>query len=129
MLAVDTNVVVRLLVADDKVQARRAKALFAGNQILIYATVLLEVEWVLRSVYGLSRPKVCALLTALAGLPKVELDEPQRVARALEWLGLGMDFADALHLAACSGDVSFATFDRKLVAAARKTDVRNVKAV
>lgn len=54
MVAVDTNVLVRLLVNDDARQARRARALFEREEIFISPTVLLESEWVLRSAYGLA---------------------------------------------------------------------------
>ena len=44
MVAVDTNVVVRLLTLDDAHQAARAKRLFASNRIFLPKTVLLEAE-------------------------------------------------------------------------------------
>lgn len=127
MLAVDTDVLVRLIVADDASQAGRARALFERNRIFVGDTVLLETEWVLRSSYALPRAEVHAHLLALAGLPQVELESPERIARALAWYGRGMDFADALHLAGCGDGVSFATFDRRLAAAARKAGASAVK--
>ena len=51
IVAVDTNILVRFLVADEPEQARRARELFSLNTILIPTTVLLETEWVLRSAY------------------------------------------------------------------------------
>ena len=54
MLAVDTNVVVRLLVNDDPRQGALARRLFELDEIFIGVTVLLESAWVLESVYGLS---------------------------------------------------------------------------
>ncbi len=48
MLAIDTNVIVRYLVADDREQARRARELIDGGRVFIATTVLLETEWVLR---------------------------------------------------------------------------------
>ena len=50
MIAVDTNVVVRLLAQDDPKQAA-ARTLFAAGPIWIAKTVLLETEWELRTVY------------------------------------------------------------------------------
>jgi len=52
MIAVDTNVLVRFLVRDDAKQAARAAALIQANEIWVCKTVLLETEWVLRSLYG-----------------------------------------------------------------------------
>jgi predicted nucleic-acid-binding protein len=52
MVAVDTNILVRLLTGDDPKQAAAARSLFASEQIWIAKTVLLETGWVLRSLYG-----------------------------------------------------------------------------
>jgi predicted nucleic acid-binding protein len=118
MLAIDTNVVVRFLTRDDPGQAARARALIEREDILLASTVLLETEWVLRSAYGLGRTEVIGALTRFAGLPRVTLDEPIRVAKALAWAEDGMDLADALHLAAADGCEAFMTFDRRMAKAA-----------
>ena len=89
-------------------------------------TVLLETEWVLRGGYGLPRAEVVRLLRALLGLPDLATEDPQRIARALEWHEGGIDFADALHLAGSTSAERFATFDEKLVKAARKLDAAKV---
>jgi predicted nucleic-acid-binding protein len=127
MLAVDTNVVVRLIVADDARQAARARTLFERHTVFVADTVLLETEWVLRSCYGLPSKAVHTHLTALAGLPQVRLQAPQRAAKALEWYGVGLDFADALHMAACNEGVTFATFDRRLGKAATKAGIDDIE--
>lgn len=57
MIAIDTNVVVRYLVADEDEQFRRSAALIEGEPVFLCTTVLLEVEWVLRSLYRLERTK------------------------------------------------------------------------
>lgn len=130
MLAVDTNAVVRLIVADDQEQARKARRLFADNRVFIGNTVLLETEWVLRSNYALPPHRVRTLLFELCGLPQVVLESPDRVAAALDWFARGMDFADAMHLAASGENCeAFATFDRKLVAAAKKAKTGRVKSL
>ena len=129
MLAVDTNVVVRLIVIDDELQARRARSLFDQNLIFISKTVLLETEWVLRSTYSLRPSDVHAHLSVMVGLSQVRLEAPVQVAVALDWFEQGMDFADALHLAAADDCEAFATFDRKLAVAARKAKAGKVKAL
>lgn len=127
MPAIDTNVIVRYLTGDDATQARATRQLVDGGDITLSCTVLLETEWVLRSLYGYDRQRIHAALTAFAGLSNVELDEPARAARALDWFAKGMDFADALHLAACREGETFVTFDRKLATAARKADAGKVR--
>lgn len=118
MLAVDTNVIVRLIVGDDRVQSPRARTLFAANEVWVATTVVLETEWVLRRVYRYDRLTLVGALTSLAGLPNVRLEDAERVAFALERLKAGADFADALHLAAASQTDGFATFDKDCVRAA-----------
>jgi len=114
MVAVDTNVLVRFLVRDDVKQAARAASLLRAEEIWISKTVLLETEWVLRSLYGFSTHSLAGALRALAGLRTVFLEDGLAVAKALDWFKEGLDFADALHLASVEGATQFATFDRKL---------------
>lgn len=114
MIVVDTNVVVRLIVGDDPDQRPRARALFAQNQIWISATVLLETEWVLRSAYDFTAAAIHGAFEKLLGLPQVTVGDQTVVVPALVWYKHGMDFADALHLAAASHTDGFATFDRAL---------------
>ena len=112
MLAVDTNIVVRYLTADDPEQFAKVRALIDGEDIFVCKTVLLETEWVLRRGYRFSRDRIIAALTAFAGLPRVTLEDPALAAKALDWLARGMDFADALHLAKAEGCEAFVSFDR-----------------
>lgn len=53
MIAVDTNVIVRLLTNDDPHQTEKVARLMEGNSVFISKTVLLETEWVLRVAYNL----------------------------------------------------------------------------
>ncbi len=107
MRAVDTNVIVRLIVADGAQQAKRARKAFAAGDIFVSLTVLLETEWVLRSGYGFVPPQVVIALRALAGLPGVTVEEPPVLALALQGLSEGMEFADALHLAKAKDCTAF----------------------
>jgi predicted nucleic-acid-binding protein len=113
MIAVDTNVVVRFLVRDDAGQAARAAELIRSGEIWISKTVLLETEWVLRSLYDFTPQSLAGALRALAGLGTVFLEDAGAVAKALDWFEQGLDFADALHLASAGNAKQFATFDRK----------------
>jgi predicted nucleic-acid-binding protein len=121
MIAVDTNVLVRFLVRDNPTQAARAAALIQANEIWVSKTVLLETEWVLRSLYGFSPESLAGALRALAGLSTVFLEDGLAVAKAMEWFDEGLDFADALHLASAGDAKQFATFDRKLAKQVSRT--------
>ena len=121
MIAIDTNVLVRLVVADDPRQARRARKLVEKNEVVVATTVLLEAEWVLRSAYGFDRAQIAGAFRRFLGLPQVAPDAPAAVAQALDAYDAGLDFADALHLAATPLAETFFTFDRRLARAARES--------
>jgi predicted nucleic-acid-binding protein len=114
VIAVDTNVIVRVLTLDDLDQAPRARALLEDGPALVPNSVVLETEWVLRSIYRFERLAIFDGITRLLGLPGVELEDPRGVARALEWYRDGLDFADALHLGSSGSAEAFATFDGAL---------------
>lgn len=119
MIAVDTNVVIRLLVNDDEQQGAKARSLFDSDDVWIGSTVLLEAAWVLESVYGLPGVEIAESLSRLLGLPNVRVENPGAVASALAAARQGIELADALHLCRAPEDVEFATFDRALAKAGR----------
>lgn len=118
MKAIDTNVIVRLIVRDDAEQAAVADTIVAGSDLLILPTVLIEVEWVLRSRYKLPRAEIAARLDVLCGQPNATVLSADAVAAALIRYAEAGDFADHLHLAlaAEAGATAFVTFDRNLPA-------------
>lgn len=114
MIAVDTNVIIRLLVDDHPAEGKRARRLFEVNRVLVPESVLLESEWVLRAVYGFSRDEIARALRSLLALPCVVVDDRMLVMQVLDWFDEGFDFADALHYAR-SADVEMKTFDRRFI--------------
>lgn len=127
MRAIDTNVVVRYLTGDDPDQSARARAVVDGGAVFAYTTVLLESEWVLRSVYGFAPDEVAAALRAFAGLPGVAVENPGLLAEALDRAEAGMDFADALHLGAAARCDAMLTFDRRFIEQAQDSTVRTLE--
>ena len=113
MHGVDTNFIVRYLTGDDPQQASKARAVIGRKPVFVPRTVLLEAEWVLRGVYGLPSKQIIQALRALAGLPGVSVEDAGLVAKAMDWAEAGMDFADALHLAAAAHCERFLTFDKR----------------
>lgn len=70
MPSVDTNVLVRLLTADDSRQSAQAETLMqraalTDSRIFVPITVILELEWVLRSQYGYAREQLLSTLSSL----------------------------------------------------------------
>ena len=119
MRAIDTNVVVRYLTGDDPEQAAKARKAIDSGNVFVSTTVLLECEWVLRSVYGLAARDAATALRAFSGLPGVTVESPNLLVGALDRAENGMDFADALHLGAAAHCAAMLTFDRSFVHTAR----------
>jgi len=117
--AIDTNIVVRLLTADDTEQAEAARLVVGSGDIFLGVTVLLEAEWVLRAGYGFQPAQIVAAFRGMAGLPGMTVEDPVQLATALDWLESGMDFADALHLARSSHCSAFVTFDQRFARGAK----------
>ena len=125
MIALDTNVLARYLLADETNQAKAARALIerAEAEFWIPLTVVLELAWVLR-VKKVPSEEIAARLRELLTLRSMRPQMSDAVFQALRWAAQGMDLADALHLALSGKAERFATFDEDLVKQARKLDVQ-----
>lgn len=119
MVAVDTNVIVRLLTRDDEAQFQKATALFGKQDIFIPETVVLETEWVLRYAYKFEPAAICDALAKTLGLSNVKTQRPGTMAQAIALARQGLDFADALHLASSQECTQFATFDTAFIKQAK----------
>jgi predicted nucleic acid-binding protein len=126
MTAVDTNVLVRLLIDDDPGQVAAARALFAAESIWIANTVLLETGWVLRSLYGFDEPAISAAFQKLLALPNVHVDDEPSLAAALALTAHGVEFADAVHLTSRPRGAAFVSLDGAFVRRARRAGVTDV---
>jgi predicted nucleic-acid-binding protein len=118
MIAVDTNVVVRLLLDDDADQAAAAAALQKAHAPLYLSHVVLaELAWVLGSAYEFRREKLARLLGMLLDADGFVLQDPPVVQTALAaFRASNADFSECLILsiAQSAGATPLATFDRKL---------------
>jgi predicted nucleic-acid-binding protein len=116
--ALDTSVLARFFVdddEDDQAAIQRPAAVDALSQRgFVTVTVLLEFEWVMRGFYRLSRGQVAQVVSALAAIEHITLEDRAAVLTALDGYASGLDFADALHLARSERATAFLTFDRKL---------------
>lgn len=121
MRAVDTNVIVRLTTRDDKAQVAAAERYIAERGAWVSHLVLVEVTWVLESVYNFERPQIATAVEMLLDQEHLVLQDPESVATAAKRYrsGIGSDFADCmiLEVARSTGNVPLATFDRKLAKA------------
>jgi predicted nucleic-acid-binding protein len=114
VIAIDTNVVVRLIGRDDAAQAEVAEALVADHGVYLSLGVLMETEWVLRAVMGWPRPRVSEALSALIEVENIATESPDGVRWALERHAAGADLADMLHVVAAGPVGRLATFDRRI---------------
>jgi predicted nucleic-acid-binding protein len=126
MAYLDTNVVVRLLVGDDRAQARAAEKLVASEKCCVSPSVFMETEWVLRSGYGLSRKTIAESFKGFLMLENIITSEPILIQRVLDAFESGLDFADALHAIQSKEGEKFVTFDKQLVTNAPKRGLRGV---
>jgi predicted nucleic-acid-binding protein len=115
MIAVDTNIVVRLLTQDDEEQYIKSHTLFQEQDIFIPDTVILETEWVLRFAYHFNPDEICGAFRKLLGLPNVQVSNSNLMAQVIQWHEEGMDFADALHLSQSLNCSEIYTFDTRFV--------------
>ena len=129
MIAVDTNVLVRLLTGDDREQATAARGLFATQQIWIAKTVLLETGWVLGSLYGFEESAIREAFTKLLGLRNVQVEDEPSVAAALALTRHGIELADAMHLSSRPHGAAFLSFDQSFVRRARRAGAADVSGI
>src|ERR1700679_1401547 len=121
MLGVDTNVLVRYLVGDDRSHYERARRLIhrevsTGEPVLVSLLVLLEMEWVLRSRYELAKPDIVAVFSSLLQTAELAFEDEPSVEHALySWKNSLAEFSDCLIDARNRrlGCRATATFDRK----------------
>ena len=115
MRAIDTNVLVRAIVNDDTAQSARAVALLTEAEVFIPVTVMLELEWVLRSRYSFAPKVVAQAIAKITALGNVVVGEREAVLSAASRAAQGWDFVDALHVALSQGCGDFSTLDADLV--------------
>ncbi len=127
---VDTNVIVRYLVADEPALATKAERLFAACErgearLILLDAVIAETVFVLESFYEKPRVEIARVLTALVRLPFIETSAPGVVLDALARFGQStLHFVDCFIAAsAAARSVPVATFDRKL-ARSQRVEVR-----
>lgn len=120
MIAIDTNVLVRIILDDDAAQVAASLRLFqSGEPVYMLNSVLLETAWVLKSRYAVPVADIADALEAVLREPYIVTEAPLAI-EAIDWYRNGMDFADAIHLAgAASRCERLATFDGTFIRKAK----------
>jgi predicted nucleic-acid-binding protein len=122
MIALDTNMLVRLVLHDDEAQARTAERLVVKarreqTHLFVADVVWCELVWVLTRRAGLSREDIAAALDQLLRTELIVVSVPSVVERALTAYRNGKgDFADYLvrEQARALDAREVVTFDRAL---------------
>jgi predicted nucleic-acid-binding protein len=117
-ITVDTNVLVRAVIRDDRTQADAAIKRLKGAQLIAVALPsLCEFVWVLRRIYELDDSDISAAIRALLDAENVAVDRPA-VEAGLAVLDAGGDFADGIiaYEGKWLGGDTFVSFDKKAVA-------------
>ena len=120
MIAIDTNVLLRYLLDDDKYQSAKATRLITGSRpVLITDIVLVETFWTLRGKkYNLTKSELIHVIQQLFAEPNLRFEDSQTVWRALNDYRLSIpikvgskrkraDFPDALIINKASYWVKF----------------------
>lgn len=117
MRAVDTNVLVRLLVRDDVKQAAVADRSIS-NGAWVSKVVLVEAVWVMGMASGLDATALARAIQMVLEHEHLTVEDPDVVAAALAHFRKhpGLGFADCLvlEIARKAGHLPLCTFDRRL---------------
>lgn len=121
MMALDTNVLVRFLTKDDADQAQRVYRLFKQaetDKAVLYVPLLvvLEMIWVLQSVYGIADGDIVTALANLLAMPVLKFEQQAAIQRFIGSARANSSgLADLLiaHSAKASQCEFVLTFDKK----------------
>jgi predicted nucleic-acid-binding protein len=115
--AVDTNVVVRLIVRDDLEQVRAAED-FTSRGGWVSHLVLAEVTWVLDAVYERTAGQIALAVDMLLNHKDLTVQDADAVSGALAHFrkrpALGFSDCLMLEIARRAGHLPLGTFDRDL---------------
>jgi predicted nucleic-acid-binding protein len=117
MRAVDTNLLVRLLVRDDAAQTSAAET-FVENGAWVSQLVLAETLWVLDAVYERTSAQIARAIDLLLNHKQLTLQDADVVALALKHFrerpSLGFSDCLVLEIARKAGHLPLGTFDKRL---------------
>ncbi len=121
MKALDTNILVRFLVGDDELQSKKVYTMFKKaesekNELFVPLLVVLEMIWVLESVYEISRTEILNSVSDLLLMPILKFDCQSALQQFVHAAnGNTYDLSDLLiaHSAKMKGCDAVMTFDKK----------------
>ncbi len=116
MTTIDTNILVRSIMADNSKQAELASHVMQVADVAVSLITFCETAWVLRSSYRKSRKEIALALERVQAAPNVKCNR-KAVHFGIAALERGGDFADAVIALEGEriGGETFLSFDRKAV--------------
>ena len=121
MKAIDTNILIRFLIGDDELQAKKVYAIFKKTEsekkeLFVPLLVILEMLWVLESVYEISRIEILESISDLLLMPIFKFDQQSALQQFIHSAQRNKyDLSDLLiaHSAKINGCETVITFDKK----------------
>lgn len=121
MKAIDTNILIRFLVGDDELQAKKVYSIFKKvesekKELFVPLLVVLEMIWVLESVYDISRTEILDSISDLLLMPIFKFEQQSALQQLVHCAqGNKYDLSDLLiaHSAKVNGCETVITFDKK----------------
>ena len=122
MKAIDTNILVRFLIGDDKQQAKKVYNIFKKaesekDELFVPLLVVLEMIWVLETVYDITRADILDSIREFLLLPILRFEHKSVLQQfTLSAQANRYDLADLLiaHSAKMQGCETVLTFDKKV---------------
>ena len=121
MKAIDTNILIRFLIGDDELQAKKVYTIFKNAEsekkaLFVPLLVVLEMIWILESVYEISRSEILDAISDILLMPILKFDQQPALQQLVHSAqGNKYDLSDLLiaHSAAVNGCEAVITFDKK----------------
>jgi predicted nucleic-acid-binding protein len=121
MIGIDTNILLRLIVADEPKQALSARDFIQENcnseePGFVSNVVLVELAWTLAKVYGFTRDRIADAVEQILETAQLDVESSTDVAAAVKIYRAGpANFADCLlgRTNLTAGCTYTITFDRK----------------
>ena len=116
MNAIDTNVLVRVLINDDQIQAYKAVKLIGNNApVFVSEIVLCETIWVLQSRYGFNKAQLISAIEKVLKIKELHIEHNDAMWSAFhEFQYIAADFSDCVigAVAKHHGCSAVSTFDK-----------------
>ena len=121
MKGIDTNILIRFLVGDDEVQAKKVYTIFKKaelnkTELFVPLLVMVELIWVLESIYEITRTDILDAINELLLMPILNFEHQSALQQfSISGRGSKYDLSDLLiaHSAREQGCESVITFDKK----------------